>query len=179
MWTSWALYWWIASRSAKRTARKESLSSRLSYIAPLLVSIYLLAARDVAIPVLRERFVPALPSTFAIAALLTAAGLLFAAWARRHIAGNWSASVTVKEGHELVTTGPYSIVRHPIYTGLLLALVGSAIAVGEWRAVVALALAMFYFVPKLRLEERWMREQFGEAYRDYCERTRALVPFVW
>jgi protein-S-isoprenylcysteine O-methyltransferase Ste14 len=179
MWTSWALYWWIASRSAKRTARKESLSSRLSYIAPLLVSIYLLSARNVPVAVLRERFVPGDSSTLAVAAALTAAGLLFAVWARRHIAGNWSASVTVKEGHELVTTGPYAILRHPIYSGLLLALVSSAIAVGEWRAVLAVALALLYFVPKLRLEERWMRQEFGEAYRVYCERTRALVPFVW
>lgn len=85
----------------------------------------------------------------------------------------------MKEGHELVTTGPYAILRHPIYSGLLLALVGSAIAVGEWRAVLAVALALLYFVPKLRLEERWMRQEFGEAYRVYCERTRALVPFVW
>jgi protein-S-isoprenylcysteine O-methyltransferase Ste14 len=86
--------------------------------------------------------------------------------------------VTIKEGHQLVTTGPYAIVRHPIYTGLLLAIAGSAIAIGEWRGVLAVVVAFASFLHKLRLEERWMRQQFGEAYRSYCRRVPALLPFA-
>jgi protein-S-isoprenylcysteine O-methyltransferase Ste14 len=87
--------------------------------------------------------------------------------------------VTIKEGHELVTTGPYALVRHPIYTGLLLAFLGSALARGEWRGIVAVAIATGALWRKLRFEERWMRQQFGEAYRAYCARVAALVPFVF
>jgi len=86
--------------------------------------------------------------------------------------------VTIKQDHELVTSGPYAFVRHPIYTGLLLAIGGSAIALGEWRGVVALVLAAAALWMKLRVEERWMREQFGAAYTAYAARVAALVPFV-
>ena len=68
--------------------------------------------------------------------------------------------------------------RHPIYTGLLLALIGTALARGEWRGVVAVALALWAFWRKLRIEEQWMREQFGNAYEEYSGRVAALIPFV-
>ena len=179
MWAGWALYWWISSRNVKPTARKQSLGSRLSYVVPLALSVYFLSTQKVPLAVLHERFVPRVPWIFVFAVTLTAAGLLFTVWARRHLGANWSATVTIKDGHELVTTGPYAIVRHPIYTGLLLAIAGSALAIGEWRAILAVALALLSFVHKLRIEERWMREQFADRYRDYCARTDALVPFVW
>ena len=99
-------------------------------------------------------------------------------WARVHLGRNWSGIVTVKEGHELITGGPYAIVRHPIYTGLLLAFIGSALARGEWRGVLAVAVVLAALWRKLGLEERWMREQFGSAYQAYSQRVAALVPFL-
>jgi len=84
----------------------------------------------------------------------------------------------VKRGHELVTSGPYAIVRHPIYTGLVLAFVGSAITLGEMRGVLAVVIVVASLWRKLRLEERWMAEQFGDDYERYRDRVRALVPFV-
>ena len=128
--------------------------------------------------VLGERFLPLAAWSFWVGSALTAAGLLFAMWARRRLGGNWSGTVTIKEGHELITGGPYAIVRHPIYTGLLLALVGSAIASGDWRGVLAFALAFLALWRKLRLEERWLRDQFGEPFQVYCRQVAALVPFV-
>jgi protein-S-isoprenylcysteine O-methyltransferase Ste14 len=110
--------------------------------------------------------------------VLTLAGLLVAVWARVHIGRNWSGTITVKEDHDLITSGPYSLVRHPIYTGLLLALSAFALARGEWRGVIAVALAFWAFWRKLRIEERWMREQFGVAYEEYSRRVSALIPFV-
>jgi protein-S-isoprenylcysteine O-methyltransferase Ste14 len=95
-----------------------------------------------------------------------------------HLGRNWSGAVTIKDGHELVTSGPYALVRHPIYTGLLLAFLGSAVALGDWRGALAFALAAGALWRKLRLEERWMREQFGDAYQAYSQRVAALVPFV-
>ena len=86
--------------------------------------------------------------------------------------------MTIKQDHELVTSGPYALVRHPIYAGLMLAFAGSAIARAEWRGILAVAIALWALWRKLRLEEQWMRERFGEAYQKYSSRVAALVPFV-
>jgi protein-S-isoprenylcysteine O-methyltransferase Ste14 len=86
--------------------------------------------------------------------------------------------VTVKQDHELIVNGPYALVRHPIYTGLLLAFAGTGLARGEWRGVLAVVIVFLALWRKLRLEERWMQEQFGEQYRAYKHRVAALVPFV-
>jgi protein-S-isoprenylcysteine O-methyltransferase Ste14 len=178
MWLAWLAYWWISGRRAKRTLRHESPASRLSHIGPLVLAALLFVHPVEAIPVLDERFMPRLAWPYAVAAALTAAGLLFSVWARRRLGSNWSGTVTIKESHELVTGGPYALVRHPIYTGLLVAIFGSALAIGEWRAVLALALVAVAFWRKLSLEERWMRERFGQAYDDYRRRVPALVPFL-
>lgn len=178
MWLGWVVYWWISSRRVKPDLRQESLSSRFSYIAPLMLAGVLLGVHHIPVPLLGERFVSRSPWWFAVAAAFTAAGLLFTVWARRHLGTNWSGTVTIKVAHQLITTGPYAIVRHPIYAGLLLAIAGSAIAIGEWRAVLAVAFALVSFLLKLRLEERWMQQQFGETYRSYCQRVPALIPFA-
>ena len=91
---------------------------------------------------------------------------------------NWSGIVTVKQDHELVRSGPYRWVRHPIYTGLLIAFVGTAISRGEWRGVLAVLIVFAALWRKLQLEERWMIETFGDAYLRYRAEVRALIPFV-
>jgi protein-S-isoprenylcysteine O-methyltransferase Ste14 len=181
LWSAWALYWWITSADVKATARREPALSRWAHLGPMALAAWLLLAPGAALPGLGTRFLPpsVAPLAFGVGALLTAAGLLFAVWARRHLGRNWSATVTLKQGHELVTSGPYALVRHPIYTGLLFAFAGSALAQGEWRGVVATALAFAALWRKLRLEERWMCECFGEAYAAYRRRVRALVPLVF
>jgi protein-S-isoprenylcysteine O-methyltransferase Ste14 len=178
LWLSWLVYWSVSARRGKPVARHESFASRLSHVGPLVLAGVLFSAPGAAIPVLGTRFLPQAEWVYVVAAGLTAAGLLFTVWARRTLGANWSAIVTIKEGHELVTGGPYALVRHPIYTGVLLAIAGSAMGVGEWRAVLGLALAAAAFWRKLRLEERWMRREFGEAYEAYRRRVPALVPFV-
>jgi len=178
MWLSWAAYWWVLSRNVKVATRREPLPSRLLHIGPLLLALLLLWVPSVPLAVLGARFLPLATWPFWAGAVLAAGGLLFAVWARHHIGSNWSVTVTIKEGHELITSGPYAIVRHPIYAGLLLAFVGSAMARGEWRGVLAVAIALWALWRKLRFEERWMREQFGEAYQAYCRRVSALIPFV-
>jgi len=178
MWLSWAAYWWVSSRNVKSAVRHESLVSRLLHIGPLILAGILLSVPNMPVRFLGERFLPLTTWLFVVAAALTAAGLLFAVWARRYLGANWSATVTIKEGHELIVGGPYALVRHPIYTGLLLALVGSTMAIGEWRGVLAVALASAALWRKLRLEERWMRQQFGDVYGAYCRRVATLIPFV-
>lgn len=103
--------------------------------------------------------------------------MMFSVWARVQLGGNWSGIVTIKQDHELIVRGPYAIVRHPIYTGLLVALIGSAMALGEWRGVLAVLIAYWALWRKLRVEERWMAERFGEQYEAYRRRIPALVPF--
>jgi protein-S-isoprenylcysteine O-methyltransferase Ste14 len=179
MWVSWAAYWWALSRNVKVTARREPLWSRLSHVIPLMLAVLLLWVPRISLPVLGDRFLPLTPWPFWVGVALTAGGLLFTVWARVHIGMNWSGIVTIKEGHELITSGPYAIVRHPIYTGLLLAFAGSALARAEWRGILAVVIALWALWRKLRIEERWMREQFGEAYQAYSKRVAALVPFVF
>jgi protein-S-isoprenylcysteine O-methyltransferase Ste14 len=179
MWLSWMVYWWAASRDVKSTVRRESVSSRLLHFVPLAIAVLLFSMKRVPIPFLGERFLPLAKWPFWLGLFLTAGGLLFTVWARLHLGRNWSGTVTIKDGHELVTSGPYALVRHPIYTGLLLAMLGSALALGDWRGVVAFALAAGALWRKLRVEESWMQQQFGDAYQAYSQRVAALIPFVF
>jgi protein-S-isoprenylcysteine O-methyltransferase Ste14 len=178
LWGAWAAYWWLLSARVKGSVRRESLASRLTHILPLVVAASLLAGPNARWHPLDAQILPRTEATFWAGAVLTVAGLLFAIRARHYIGANWSASVTIKESHELVTGGPYALVRHPIYTGLLLAFAGTAVAIGQWRGVVAVVIALVAIVHKLRIEERWMLEQFGDGYRAYQARVPRLVPFV-
>ena len=178
MWLSWVGYWWAASHNVKTTSRREPLQSRLSYVVPLMLAVGLLWLPKFPIQALRERFLPIGVWPFWAGAVLTMAGLMVSVWARVHLGRNWSGTITVKQDHELITSGPYRFVRHPIYSGLLLAFIGSALARAEWRGVLAVVLAFWALWRKLRIEEQWMREQFGLAYEAYSRRVAALVPFV-
>jgi protein-S-isoprenylcysteine O-methyltransferase Ste14 len=109
---------------------------------------------------------------------VTIAGLLIAVWARQHLGANWSRSVTIKQDHQLIVTGPYAVVRHPIYTGILAGFLGSVIALGQVRGIIAFVLVFFVLWYKLRMEEQWMRNQFGVTYETYAQHVAALVPFV-
>jgi protein-S-isoprenylcysteine O-methyltransferase Ste14 len=178
LWLAFIAVWIAMARGGKAVAERESAFSRLSHYLPLVIAIYLIAAPRVPIFGLDARFVPLALWPVRLGAALTVAGIAFAIWARLWIAGNWSSDVTLKRDHELIVDGPYAWVRHPIYTGILLGLIGTGLAVGEWRAVFAVVIAAIAFWRKLTIEEGVMRRQFGEAYARYAERTRALVPFV-
>jgi protein-S-isoprenylcysteine O-methyltransferase Ste14 len=178
MWLGYLAYWQVMSKDVKVTEREEPALSRLVRLVLIVCAVGLLSLPRVPFPLLNERFLPAGAWCFRSGAAVTAGGLLFSVWARRHLGKNWSQAVTVKEDHELITSGPYALVRHPIYTGLLMALVGSAIARGEWRGLVAVAFVLTVLWRKLRLEERWMRSQFGDSYEAYVRRVRRLVPYI-
>ena len=178
MWLCFLAYWWAISRNVKETERRESGSSRLARLVLLVCAVALLWLPSVPLPLLGRRFLPDGAWCFWGGAAVTAAGLLFAVWARRHLGKNWSQAVTLKEGHELITSGPYALVRHPIYTGLLLAFFGCAVARGEWRGLLAVALVFGVLWRKLKLEEKWMRVQFGQSYEAYSQRVAGLVPYV-
>jgi protein-S-isoprenylcysteine O-methyltransferase Ste14 len=179
LWAAWVLYWVFSARNVKTTQRRESAGSRLSYFVPLLCGAALIAAPHLDWGGwLSMQLLPHTPLRYLLAVLLIALGLGFTVWARIHLGRNWSGSVTLKEGHELIRSGPYAYVRHPIYTGLLVALLGATLANGEPRALIGLALLLFAFVHKLRLEERFMREMFPGQYERYSAEVPALVPFT-
>jgi protein-S-isoprenylcysteine O-methyltransferase Ste14 len=179
IWATWASYWWLSARDVKRTERREPVASRLLHLGPMVFAGMMLGSPGCGVPGLSARVVPLAPWAYWLGVGVTCAGLAFAVWARRHIGRNWSAIVTLKQDHELVTTGPYALVRHPIYTGLLLGFLGWAIAVDRWRGPLAVAIVFVALLRKYRLEERWMRERFGAAYDAYRSRVKALVPFLF
>ncbi|RBP08582.1 protein-S-isoprenylcysteine O-methyltransferase Ste14 [Roseiarcus fermentans] len=178
LWLGFVAVWIAMARGGKAVAEREDAFSRLSHYLPLALGIVLIAAPDIPVPPLDGRFVPLALWPVRLGAAVTVAGIAFAIWARLWIAGNWSSDVTLKRDHELVVDGPYALVRHPIYTGILFGLAGTALAVGEWRAVLGVALVGVAWWRKLTIEETVMRRQFGDAYARYASRTRALIPFV-
>ncbi len=178
MWGAYLVYWSAKSTNVKETERKESMPSRLLRFASMVTAVVLLGFRSIPLGALDERFLTTGVARFWIGTGLTLLGLLFSVWARNHLGNNWSQVVAIKEGHQLIISGPYAIVRHPIYSGLLLAFVGSAVALGQWRGLLAVALVFAVLWYKLRLEEKWMRVQFGDSYDSYCRRVKALVPYV-
>jgi protein-S-isoprenylcysteine O-methyltransferase Ste14 len=179
LWLLWCLYWFISARGTKSTARRESLASRVTHLTPLVIGLMLIAFARLPGNLWSGHVLPPSLALYWVGVGLTAAGLGFTVWARVHLGANWSGTVTLKESHELIRSGPYAWVRHPIYTGLLTATLGSAIARDEWRAVIGFALVVASLVWKLKLEERWMREIFGDQYVKYAREVRALVPGVY
>lgn len=178
LWLAWLAYWVAAARNVKATSRREGFATFLLNRAFVVVGALLLVVGPQPLHWLNERFVPPTMAAYWLGLFMVAAGLGFAVWARVYLGRNWSATVTIKRDHELVRTGPYGVVRHPIYTGILLALLGTAIAIGEWRGLLALASITIGFLFKIRTEERFMGELFGERYARYRAEVPALIPFI-
>ncbi|WP_329741776.1 isoprenylcysteine carboxylmethyltransferase family protein [Dyella sp. A6] len=178
VWVAWLLYWAWSARGVKAPAREDSMGSQLLYRVPMVLAFVILFMHGPRTSEFYGRFLPASPAWWCVGMLVLLCGLGFACWARVVLGRNWSADVQVKQDHELVQQGPYRWVRHPIYTGMLLGLAGTALALGQWRDLLALALVAGSFWYKLRHEERWMREVFGAVYEDYMRRTKALIPWL-
>jgi protein-S-isoprenylcysteine O-methyltransferase Ste14 len=178
LWGAWLLYWLLSALDVKRARWREPLASAAIHLVPIVLTMVLFAAPAVLPELLRRRFLP--PGIFpaGLGLCLVAMGLALAAWARVHLGRNWSGAITVKEEHALVATGPYRFLRHPIYSGILLALLGTAVAIGEWRGLLGVVLAAFAFFHRSRIEEARMRDTFPQ-YEEYRRRTRALVPFIY
>jgi protein-S-isoprenylcysteine O-methyltransferase Ste14 len=168
LWCAWAVYWLLAALRNKATARREPLGSRLAHMLPLAIGGALLAWPPHRWPVMAWRLETGVA--------LVIAGLAFTVWARVHLGGNWSGTVTVKQDHELIRTGPYARVRHPIYTGLIAALLGTTIASGTVHAAIGMAIIVVSLVHKSRIEEAFMRATFPGEYQRYSAQVPALIP---
>jgi protein-S-isoprenylcysteine O-methyltransferase Ste14 len=176
VWLIWLAYWLIASFGTKAPERVESPRSHLIHTVPLGIAAWMIFAPHLPHGFLGGAIVPQSPALYLAGVGVLVLGLAFAIWARVRLGSNWSGTVELKRDHELVRGGPYRFVRHPIYTGILIGFVGSAIARDEWRAVAALPLAVLALWRKLSVEERWMLERFGDAYRRFQAEVPALIP---
>jgi protein-S-isoprenylcysteine O-methyltransferase Ste14 len=173
----WAAFWlyWIVAAFSMRRGGHASWSRELRIRAVLVVIVIVL----VRLGVFRGHHgVDTDPWREVIGLVLFALGLAFAVWARLHIGRNWGTPMTRKNDPELVTSGPYRFVRHPIYSGILLAGIGTVVAL-SWFWLVVVGLAAIYFVSSATVEERYLSEQFPDAYAAYRRSTKMLVPFVF
>jgi protein-S-isoprenylcysteine O-methyltransferase Ste14 len=176
LWILFYSFWLLSAIGVKKTVLATPWWKGLG-IRVLLALAVVVGTR---VPHLRHSFFrhpTGLASNFAGMVLCTA-GLSLAVWARINLGRNWGTPMSLKQGHELVTTGPYCFVRHPIYTGILVAVVGTAFVAGMFWLLIFLIICPF-FVYSARTEERFMMQTFPDAYPEYKKRTSALVPFLW
>lgn len=175
LWTVFALVWVAAWLWSKRTKQRAPFTARLLYSFPVALGAYLMVDDNLPRWV-RWRLIPDIPSVQVLAVLLTAVGIGLAIWARFYLGDNWSGAVSIKIAHQLVRTGPYTWVRHPIYSGILLAVFGTSLLKGKVSGALATALFWLGFWIKSRMEEQFMVTTFGEEYVEYRRQTGALIP---
>jgi protein-S-isoprenylcysteine O-methyltransferase Ste14 len=175
-WYVFGAYWAVSWLRVKRTKAREKSLDRFLTIGMLVVAFSLLFENWSRIGPLRLRLVPEEPWIGWMGVALTWLGVAIAVWARYCIGVYWSARVTLKEGHQLIRTGPYAFVRHPIYTGMLLGVIGATLIVGEWRGIVAVILLLAAHSLKALREEALLTKEFGEEYISYRKHTGFLFP---
>jgi protein-S-isoprenylcysteine O-methyltransferase Ste14 len=179
IWSLVGIYWVVGMVLAKPTIKSESILSGATHITLACAAVLLVWDPATGRGFLGYSHTSPAGWVAWLGLAVTIGGCAFAIWARATLGSNWSSVVTVKQDHELILRGPYAMVRHPIYSGLLLALTGTAIAVGEIRAFIGLGLAFIGFLLKSAAEEKFMREEFSTEYARYSQRVRRLIPFVF
>src|ERR1035441_6655224 len=176
LWTAWVAIWFLWALQSKQTRQREGLASQISYRVPIAVAIWLILYARHLSPWWTGNILPYRGWFGWLGVAITVLGFALTFWARAILGGNWSGVVTIKVNHELIRTGPYRFVRHPIYTGILLAMAGSALVYDQWRSVVGVALLGVSFTIKRLKEEQFMRQTFGAQYDDYARTTGAIFP---
>ena len=171
-----SVYWSIAAKDSKPTETSESKWSRGLHLTLVNGGVLLLI---LPVPGLTRRFLPESQLLVAVGLAIEAAFVLLAVWARRSLGSNWSGEVRVAAGHQLVRSGPYRLIRHPIYTAVLGMYVGIAVVSGEIHAPIALMIVALAYWRKIRMEERAMAATFGADHEAYRRDTWALVPFLF
>jgi protein-S-isoprenylcysteine O-methyltransferase Ste14 len=173
LWAGFALLWLVAAFFTKRTVQIQSPGSRALQLALGVFAYILVFAGRVSYEPLNATLVPQTRTTAILGLVLVFAGLLFAVWARVFLGGNWSANVTLKHEHVLVRSGPYRFVRHPIYSGLVLGLVGTTLAFGQIRCLLGTVLALLAWKLKSSIEEDFMVQRFGQQYLQYRHEVKS------
>lgn len=179
LWLVLTLVWIVSALRTKRTVKSQSDAAQLLYTVILVVGVLMIFAKQSGIPWLDRQLFPVTVPIALAGLLVVLVGVAFSIWARLMLGSNWSNRVTVKEDHTLVRTGPYRIVRHPIYSGILLGMLGSALQRGGIRCFAGVLICGLSFWLKTRAEERFMVQSFGEEYLQYRHKVKALAPFLF
>ena len=175
LWIAFQWYWTAAAANRAATRSAESARSRALHQHLLNLSLLLLFLR---VPGLKTRWVPDAAWVIAVGLTIHVASFALGLWSRRHLGRNWSGAIAAMVDHQLVRSGPYRWVRHPIYTGMLGMTLGTALVSGETHALLAFVIMTIAYARKLRLEEAQLREVFGPAYDEYRKHSRALIPGI-
>jgi protein-S-isoprenylcysteine O-methyltransferase Ste14 len=176
LWLMMIVYWSAAAKGSAPVATSEPAASRSRH--QMLLNAALLLA-FIRFPGLGARWLPATPVIVPIGLAIQVGSMILDVWSMRCLGRNWSGAVTIKVGHELVRTGPYRLVRHPIYTAMIGMYLGTAIISGEVHGLLAVVLCGYAYWRKTRMEERGLIDVFGQAYEDYKRVTWALIPWVF
>ena len=176
LWAVFVLYWLISAFKRKRTKKRETVLQRLLYMLPPIAAYFLVARPQFRFGWLAVRFVPEGPAIQWLGVAIAAAGIAFALWDRWRLGSNWRGLVTLKEGHELIRSGPYRFIRHPIYTGILIGVFGTLLEDGEMRSLVALAMIWLSFYFKARREESFLSQEFGSGFAEHQRQTGMFLP---
>ena len=177
-WIIFIGYWAVSAFGQKPMAEQKSFLSSLIYRIPLSLGGLLLWFPRFHHPPFTWHLTPTTDLVRLIGAVVCVLGLVVTIWARRTLAGNWSSEVALKKGHELVKTGPYHFTRHPIYSGLLLMCLGTALVVGQLSSWLGFLFLCIGFWLKLKQEETVMLQHFPDEYLAYQKQVKALVPFL-
>ena len=177
LWLIWAVTWAAAALWADPAQKRAGFRVEARYRVLWLVGAVLLFIPAHGYEGRLRLWIPNLAEAWICVALI-AIGIAFAWWARLHLGRLWSGTITAKAGHHVVDTGPYELVRHPIYTGLLLAILATMVAKGTVWGIAGTAVLIIGIVTKARLEESFLRGELGSAYDDYARRVPMLVPFA-
>jgi protein-S-isoprenylcysteine O-methyltransferase Ste14 len=175
LWIVWLLYWVLSARSTAATKMRDNFPFRVAYWGAITLAVLLLEPL-VPLGPLDARFVAPLDWVGWCGTAITALGIAFSVWARVQLGRYWSSQITLKAGHQLIRTGPYALVRHPIYTGILLGLVGTVLWLGEYRDLLSLPLFVAALWWKARREEALLMGAFINEYADYRRHTGMLLP---
>ncbi len=182
-WTAFGVYWLVAARSRKAARAKESLSESPEYrffrLLLLVVIFTLLFAKWTAVGFLGRHLFAQKPSISYMGFALALAGMGMAGWARIHLGQYWSDKVVLKVDHQLISSGPYARMRHPIYSGVLLGVAGTALVVGEWRGVLAFLLLLTNYAVKAKCEEKILANAFAENFAEHKRRAGFLLPRLY
>jgi protein-S-isoprenylcysteine O-methyltransferase Ste14 len=175
-WVMFLIYWIIGAFKTRATRSQESSISRINILLIEIAGYLLIFNSAFGVGFLGKLVLPRTALLAVAGVAMTWSGIALAIWARYHLAEYWSARITIKEDHQLIRTGPYRRLRHPIYSGLILAVVGSALVIDHWRCVLGVCLVVAGYAIKARKEEAMLGEQFGDAFGEHRKHTGFLFP---
>jgi len=179
IWAIFFVYWFYSARKIKKVRSSEPSWTRILHLTAMVTNWVLLMAGERLPEFLRIPMLPESLSTDIAGVLIAFAGLCFAIWSRITLGSNWSGAVTLKQDHEIIRSGPYRWVRHPIYTGIITTVLGSAIATHEIRGLIAFFIVVIAYLIKIPREEKLLTEHFPKEYPSYLATTRKLIPFLY